>query len=316
MKRGSPEHNESMLRVAQLYYEHGLTQDEIGHRLLLTRWKVGRLLEEARDAGIVRIEIVHPQARRHEDELEIKQRFGLRDVVVVPERPDERDQRTAVARAAAEFLCDIQPSPKTLGVSWGHTLDEVAAAMPSGWTRGVRVLQINGAISRSHRPTSAADVASTIARQGAGTVTLLPAPAIVEKAETRSALEGDPAVREVLTSARAAPVLLFSLGALSERSVLVDSGYLTPPDIQRLRTAGATGDVLGRFIGSDGSAVDPQLEQRTIGLTLEDIRRAPWSIAVASGTAKADVTRAVVASGLCTVLVTDQHIASHLMKVL
>jgi len=50
------------VRAAELYYEENKTQDEIGAILRVTRWKVGRLLAQARERGIIRIEIVHPRA--------------------------------------------------------------------------------------------------------------------------------------------------------------------------------------------------------------------------------------------------------------
>ena len=52
------------VRVAELYYDENKTQDEVGALLKISRWKVGRLLTQARERGIVRIEIVHPRARR------------------------------------------------------------------------------------------------------------------------------------------------------------------------------------------------------------------------------------------------------------
>jgi len=313
MKRGSDEHFGVMLRVAQLYYEQHLTQDQVARRLVLTRWKVGRLLDEAKDAGIVQIQIVHPRARRHDEEQALISRFALADAVVVPAGDDPAKQRLAVAQAAAEFLCDIKPQPKILGVSWGRTLDDVAASMPPGWTRGVEVVQINGAVSRSRRPSSGADVATEIARQGLGTVSLLSAPAIVEKAATRKALAGDPAIGDVLETGRNADVLLFSLGALTSESVLVEAGYLAPTDVDRLRGLGAIGDLLGRFIDSAGKEVDPGLRGRTVALALDAVRKVPCTIAVAAGRAKVDVARAAAANGLCSVLVTDSEVANLLL---
>ena len=55
-----------LLEVAQRYWEQGRTQEDIGRELHLTRWKVGRLLEEARAEGIVQISVVHPRARRRD----------------------------------------------------------------------------------------------------------------------------------------------------------------------------------------------------------------------------------------------------------
>ena len=52
-----------MLRAAQLYYHADMTQDAIGKRLGVSRFKVGRLLDRAVREQAVRFEIVHPAAR-------------------------------------------------------------------------------------------------------------------------------------------------------------------------------------------------------------------------------------------------------------
>jgi len=84
--------------------------------------------------------------------------------------------------------------------------------------------------------------------------------------------------------------------------------------MDRLVSKGAVGDVLGRFIDADGNVVDSLLDQRTVGLGLDDIRGAKRAIAVISGSAKKDVCRTVVASGLCTVLITDEYNAKYVME--
>ncbi|GAA1846772.1 sugar-binding transcriptional regulator [Microlunatus capsulatus] len=298
-----------LLEVAQRYWEQGRTQEDIGHELHLTRWKVGRLLEEARAEGIVQITVVHPRARRHDLEAELRARFGLRDCVVVPAPGGAAPGSTHVALAAADLLRSRGRSLRTLGVSWGNTLQEVAAVLPAGWTTGLEVVQVNGNVSRSVRPTTAADVALSIARSGNGRATLLPLPAIVEHASTRTALYAESSVRETLDRARGADALLFSLGALSPDSVLVQSGAVSPAELDRLRAAGACGDVLGHYVTPDGAVADAGVESRTVGLTLDDLRAAELAVAVASGPAKADVILAALTSGLCSVLVTDEDAA-------
>jgi len=109
------------VRAAELYYEENKTQDEIGVLLGLTRWKVGRLLAQARELGIVRIEIVHPRARKLSMERELCERFSLVDAVVVPSAADGSSVADRVAEAAADYLRALRPPPATLGVSWGRT---------------------------------------------------------------------------------------------------------------------------------------------------------------------------------------------------
>src|SRR5690606_24706402 len=144
------------VRIAELYYDENKTQDEIGALLGVTRWKVGRLLGHARERGIVRIEIVHPRARRLSVERELKERFSLVDAVVVP---TGEDTKSRVATAAADYLTSLRPVPRTLGISWGRTLDDVADRLPNGWARGVTVVQINGGVSLNQRPGTAATTA-------------------------------------------------------------------------------------------------------------------------------------------------------------
>jgi deoxyribonucleoside regulator len=314
MSAPDPDHDALLLEVAQLYYEQNRTQDDIGRQLHLTRWKIGRLLDEARKCGIVRIQIVHPQARQSALELELCARFGLQESVVVRTLADGSDQRSHVAKAAAGFLQAKGKKVRTLGVSWGNTMQDIAAALPMGWSDGVEVIQINGSISRSIKPTTAANVASSIAHSGQGHATLLPVPAIVEQVSTKDALDSEPFMREVLDKGRSADVLLFSLGALDAKSVLVQSGAVNATELERLQSAGACGDVLAHYITPEGVIADADLESRTMGLSLEDLRAAHCSVAVAAGLRKVDVVSGALTNGLCSVLITDEETARTVLE--
>jgi deoxyribonucleoside regulator len=157
-------------------------------------------------------------------------------------------------------------------------------------------------------------MASQIAHHGGGTATLLAAPAILEQQSTRAVLESDRSVSDVLALAAQADLFLFSPGAMGSDSVLVDSGQIDADDLAGLARAGAVGDVLGRFIDADGRIVDPGLDGRTLGLSLDLLRSATTSIALVSGKAKRAVCRAVVTSGLCDVLITDDQNANDLLE--
>ncbi|QMU98407.1 sugar-binding transcriptional regulator [Microbacterium esteraromaticum] len=303
-----------MVRVAELSYDENKTQDEIGALLGISRWKVGRLLVQARELGIVRIEIVHPRARRLGLERAIVERFGLRDAVVVP-APDEQDAvLERVARAAADMLTALRPVPRTLAVSWGRTLTAIADALPEGWTRGVTVVQANGGVSLNRRAGGAASVAATIAQRGGGQAVLLPSPAILERVETKRAIESDRTVAAILEQAAGANTFLFTAGPADAGSAHVENGYLTSDDIAELVRRGAVGDLLGRYIDADGNIVDPRLDARTVGVGLDQLRAAPRSIFVTAGAAKHDIARTVVSNGLCSILVTDESTARELLE--
>lgn len=303
-----------MVRVAELSYDENKTQDEIGAILSISRWKVGRLLVQARERGIVRIEIVHPRARRLGLERAVVERFGLKDAVVVP-APDEPDAvLDRVARAAADLLVALRPVPRTLAVSWGRTLTAIADALPEGWANGVTVVQANGGVSLNRRSGGAASVAVTIAQRGSGQAVLLPSPAILEREETKRAIEADRTVASILDRAAQAGTFLFTAGPCDPASAHVENGYLSADDIRELARRGAVGDVLGRYIDAEGNIVDPRLDARTVGVGLDQVRAAPRSIFVTAGEAKHDIARTVVSSELCSVLVTDESTAQALLE--
>jgi deoxyribonucleoside regulator len=129
----------------------------------------------------------------------------------------------------------------------------------------------------------------------------------------KEAIASDRTVAAVLAQAKSADTYIYSAGVVETTSVLVDSGYLSPVDIDRLVKKGAVADVIGRFIDADGNIIDPGLDRRTVGIDIEDLRRAKRGIAVIAGPAKNDACRAVVNSGLCSVIITDEITARHLL---
>ncbi len=304
------------VRAAELYYDAGRTQDEIGALLGVSRFKVGRLLTRARETGIVRIEIVHPGARRLGLERALVAASPrLSDAVVVPSpQGDEVALTDRVAQAAADHLRALRPVPRTLGVSWGRTLTAVAAHLPDGWARGVTVVQVNGGVSVNRRPGGAAHLAATIAERASGAAVLLPSPAILEQEQTARAIQSDRTVAAVLSAAAHADAYVFSAGVCDATSAHVENGYLDADGIRHLQQRGAVGDVLGRYIDAEGNIVDPALDARTVGMPLARLRQADTAIFVTAGTAKHDLARTVIASGLCTVVVTDEATARSLLE--
>lgn len=54
---GSADRQRLLVKIARLYYEQDLNQQEIAGRLRISRQKVQRLLQQARAEGVVRITV-------------------------------------------------------------------------------------------------------------------------------------------------------------------------------------------------------------------------------------------------------------------
>ena len=128
-----------MVQVAKMFFSLERTQTEIATELGLTRWQVSRLIAEARETGVVRIQIVPRTARLPDLEVALQRAFGLREAVIVPGIAGAGDDSSAlesVAQAAGQYLAAIKPRTTLIGVSWGRTMAAVAAWLPPNWAEG------------------------------------------------------------------------------------------------------------------------------------------------------------------------------------
>jgi deoxyribonucleoside regulator len=305
-----------MVQVAKLYYDLDRTQSQIATELGLTRWQVGRLLTEAKESGVVRIEITPRTGRRTSLEVELHRKFGVREAIVVP--TGEIDDQTliidSVAQAAATHLASLSPKPSLMGVSWGRTMAAVARALPKDWCPGLNVVMVNGSTALTTTTSRNSAVAEEFAQSAGGRATLLPVPAILGSRSTRDALEQDPIIERILQLAEEAPVVCFGMGGLTHRSVLLDSGYLYDEDIAGLRDLNSVGDIMGRFVDRKGEIVDRNLDDRTIGLRLKSLTKKERAIGVAAGEDKHLIAAACLRAGYITDLVTDEGTALRILE--
>ena len=304
-----------MIQVAKRYYDLDMTMRDLAEELGLTRWQASRLLTEARESGIVRIEIV-PRGLRHPGlESRLQKRWGLKEAVVVPHggETDEDLLLNSVAQAAAKMIAGLGRVP-LIGVSWGRTMSAVAGHLPAFWNEGVEVVLLNGAMNIRSPSIRTNNTAELFARSANGTATLLPVPAILGHAATRVALEEDPTISSVLELGRRAPIICFGMGTISPQSVLVQSGFVTEAETAALKAKGAVGDILSRYIDAEGRIVDPDIDARTIGLDLKFCRERELSIGVGAGQSKHAIALACLRGGYLNALVTDEQTALFLLE--
>ena len=110
-----------MAEVARLYYVRELTQQQIAERLGVSRFKVLRLLEQARTEGVVRFEIDEPVPVLDELSRGLEERYGITAVVVAHD----------VSGAAASSSPACSTTGDVLGVAWGRRSPRSRPASPS-----------------------------------------------------------------------------------------------------------------------------------------------------------------------------------------
>jgi DNA-binding transcriptional regulator LsrR (DeoR family) len=308
-----------MTRVARLYYEAGLKQPQIASRLRLSQPKVSRLLKEAQEEGIVRISVRPPTGTHPALEEALEERFGLKEVQLVD---ISRDDDTAAVRelgaAAAYHVETTVRSGDVIGVSsWSATLLAMVDAMhPVRDVRGVLVVQILGGGGDPAAEGHATHLVRSAADLLHGEGRFLPAPSSVGSPEAREVLLQDPFVQRAMTLFDELDVALVGIGGLEPSGLLASSGNVfSTEELGVLRDAGGVGDIGLRYLRADGRPLRSPLDERVIGIELEQLKRVPRSIAIAGGPGKTAAIRAALLGGWINCLITDIHTAKRLLEI-
>ncbi|MCX7840998.1 MAG: helix-turn-helix domain-containing protein, partial [Anaerolineae bacterium] len=114
-----------MLQAARLYYEDNRTQAQIARALKTSRPTVSRLLQQARQEGIVQIRIVDPNSTHSALEEQLLAAFPLVEAIVVSVESDAVNvTRHRIGQAAARYLERTLQNGDRVGIGWGRTLSE------------------------------------------------------------------------------------------------------------------------------------------------------------------------------------------------
>ena len=84
-------------------------------------------------------------------------------------------------------------------------------------------------------------------------------------------------------------------------------------DLDHYVRHGATGVICGRFVDADGRAIPGPMEERMIGIPLEQLTRLPMGVLVTPGHDKVAATMAAIRGGYATHLVTGATVAEALL---
>ncbi|MGB3407040.1 MAG: sugar-binding domain-containing protein [Jannaschia sp.] len=302
------------IRAAWLYHVGGLSQDEVGQRLGLSRFKVLRLLSDARAAGEVIVSLDHRSARTLALAEALRVRFGLRDAHVAPDvGSDAAAARRGVGMVAARWLSHVMAiGAVTVGVGWGRTLSAMADALPRLNNPDLRIVSLMGAMVRTG-PEGPIDVCARIAAVAGGQALFLPAPFLADTVADAAVLMRQRLVQEALQAARGASHMVVSVGEGGRDALLTTSGVLDAADLHALDAAGVVADTTGKFILADGTLAAVDLNDRTPAIGLADMKRAEVTL-LAAGRAKAAATRAVLRAGFVDRIVADAGLAQILME--
>ncbi|MDD3362999.1 MAG: sugar-binding domain-containing protein [Hespellia sp.] len=303
-------------RVLKKHFLLRMNQKDVAESEEISTATVSRIINKAIDMGYVTYSLnVEVESVMYLEE-EIKQKFDL-DYVSVTHVDIEDAGLIAndVSNMAAKYLNRIIRNGDIIGVSWGNTLSKIADNLIPMETKNVTVIGLNGGVSKNTKSTGAEVIVQKFANNYEGTGYILPFPSFVDSQEIVNVIRQDSQMVELFFLIEHANILLFSVGALKDDSVLIQSGYVTTEQYAKLRLQGFVGDICSRYFKEDGSYLNDQLYQRVIGINLEELKSKDHKICIVTDEQKAHGLYGALKGGYVSSLFVDELTARALLDI-
>lgn len=307
----------TMIRVAKKYYELGMSQEEISVDEEISKSTVSRILDKAEKLGYIQHTVISPIKTVAIQEELLKKHFDIEHIFVAPRVVDNKAICLMdTCKMVVEDLGKLISNDDIISISWGRTMEQLAALLtpPLSAKKGIQIVQLNGSIATSVLSTRTAGILQKFTEAYAGVGYMIAAPALVDDEHIASAIMRDSRIRTVLDLAMQANIAIFSIGQISEDSVLVERGSVSVEDVKTLRGVGAVGDICTRYFDIHGSLISSGYNARTIGIELDELKKKKQRIGIAVGSEKADAIIGALRGGYLTSLYTDEMTAECVLK--
>ncbi len=310
-----------MLKAAYLYHVEERTQSEISALLNISRPTIIKLLHQAKEDGIIKIEVVdiRKSNRYIKIESELRGILAVDDVKVVEAKEDEF---TAIADAigaeAASYLSNMAKSNMRIGIGWGKTLEALSYKMkPNRGKRGIEFLPLLGC------PGSSANMGYTMFSNNTceriamnfeeSSMNYLFAPLVAQNETIANTFFQSDNVKMVKDKMDKLDIAVVGVDGGIAYSTTIECEKFNKKDIEELRQARMAGNICCRFYDAKGTLCDISLNRRIIAISAEQIKKTPLVIAAAGGEHKVKSIAGAARGGLFNVLITDQITAQRLI---
>lgn len=306
-------------RAAWMSYVGNLTQNEIASRLGVSSARVHRLIQLAKQHGIIRISIEGRPAECMHLEAEVAAHFDLKICTVSPFLSDKKDNQDlaslAVGQAAGQVLAQhiLLPSTKSLAIDpFGNTLTEAVRSIPQISKPSLKVWPTYGCISRDFQAVSS-PVLSTLEMRTQAEIGLLPVPYAPGSPKEAQSFEQLQSVQDVLTNASEANVVVGQILSAEHQDEVTPEEFAAHAVSAQAqsRFLGTYFDETGNPVGSDhliNICMPPGALRKT---AQRDQRRV---FALAAGPNLKSAALSVLRTGLITDLIIDEKLAQALLS--
>lgn len=298
--------------VARRYYIDGQQKSELADALGISRFRVARLLDEARESGIVQIRVHMPTETDVALGEKLAKKFNIsRALVVAGATSVPEVTLPLLGEAAARHLESLITPNDVLGISWGKTLDFAIEAITK--ISAADIVQMVGGLQNDDMEISAVELVRKLSNKTGGKVFPLHAPMFVGTEKLASELRKDAGLKTTVDTFKKISIALVGIGAWSLESSALRSA-MTTSDIKEIDRHKPVGDFCASVFDAQGKFLEVGALRKIVAIKANELSQIPNIIAVAGGRNKVQAISGALKTGLITTLITDSTTAGLLLE--
>lgn len=298
------------IKVAWKYYNEGLTQTEIANALNLSRMKVIKYLEIAKNNNIIQFKIDIDKISDQSLQRQLIEKYNLDDVYIVPS--SNHSNVNSIAVAAAQYIEDRVTNDTMINVGYGEAVSKTLGHLSISSKYKVAFVSLTGGV-KFYMPT-AIDQSSDYYTNSNYSHYIIPSPLIVSSESLATQLKNEKSIKSILDMVPYSNLTVIGIGALNEKATLIKEGLLSIRDIEIYKSKGAVGDLLNQFYDINGDIIDLSLHKQLITTEIGVLKSLNHVVAVASGLEKKEAILGALKGGYINVLITEENIAYSLLE--
>jgi len=303
-----------MLKVARMYYYHGISQKEIAKQLGVSIPTVSRILKETLKNGIVQIKIENKQGYCKKLEKALKKKYSLIDAVVIRTGNilDNRYLKSSLGKEGANLFKKVAKAGALIGLGPGETIMEMVLSFSTAdVVPGITIVPLMGGWGLYQLEWETNRLVSIIGTTLGCRYYFLNSPALVSSPKVKDIILNEYLIHRVAELWEHLDVAIFSIGPEIEDGIL--PSLMTPVEIKTAVSRGAVSDILGILIDEEGKPLDIEFNRKIVSIPIEILKKVPIRLGIGGGSRKIRGLMASLRSGIVNMIVTDEKSAEVLL---
>lgn len=303
-----------LVKIAHYYYKLGMTQEEIGKRLSMSRQKVNRMINSLVEKKIVSIQINGYDDTNVNLEDALEKQFSLKEAIVASVDSDE-DFMDKLSDVAALYLERTIQDNEIIGVSWGTTLSSTASKLRNLNRKNISVVQLVGGTNLQDPSLKADEITRIISNKFNGIPYLMYAPAVVKEQKLKEDIMNEQSIKNIFNLINSCTTAIVGIGNLTQNSTIYKQNYLTKEDLQELEKEKCVGDICLQPYKINGEVIQDNISSRVVGIGIDNLKNIPRVIGIAGGEEKTGAILGALRGGFIDVLITDNITAKNILEI-